>query len=157
MLSRITERWSRKSTARCSVKLLIECSAKIQWCSKSMLTGFLQNYCEIFRKNTEKCAAKILIRGLQKYWKVFCGNIKRCSAKLLKNVLQNRWGEFHNLDTKWTTFFVKAKGLGLFFVTSWPSILWGQKIIRNYWEHSHWWYFLKHEKGDIGDRRSYDL
>lgn len=60
-------------------------------CSENMLGGlrslknFLQNYRNIFRKNTYTWST----------WEVFRKNTERCFAKVLKGVCQNWWGEFY--------------------------------------------------------------
>lgn len=101
-------------TERCSVN----CYWKVL-CKK--------RYCEVLCKTTQMCSAKRLKGVLQKNWYVFCKNTERYFAQILTGVSQNYWGEFHTL--KMNIFPVKAQGLDLFPVTSWPPTLGWQEII----------------------------
>ena len=54
-------------------------------------------------------------------------------------------------------FLVKAQGLGLFPVTSWPSFLEGRKLESEVICNTNFRYSLQQEKDATENRRSYDM
>ena len=131
MLCRNAERWSQKSTGRCSAKqlqnFLQKCwkvlSKTADALSVKIMRSVLQKYWDVL-KSTRNTSTKV-----QKYWQVFC-------EYALKYVLQNCWEEFPIL-TQNEQPSCENSDIGLFPVTSWFSILGDTKVISNYWERSH--------------------